>query len=136
MKNSGFPEGKHYILQNRYFQEKLEKSSKQPPKILPKSTPNPSKIGKKSTNIDQKSDADLRCAKKAKKVRKSGPRAPQKDCRQKLDGIREASSEGGEAPPKGGWGGRLVNSRSTRWGVGDPRALGRSAGLRETARGS
>ena len=54
MKNSGFPDGKHYILQNRHFEEKLEKSSKQPPKILPKSTPNPSKIGKKSTNIDKK----------------------------------------------------------------------------------
>ena len=53
-----------------------------------------------------------------------------------VDGIREASSEGGEAPPKGGLEGRLVNSHSTRWGVGDPRALGRSAGLRETARGS
>ena len=108
MKNSGFPEGKHYILQNRHFREKLEKSSKQPPKILPKSTPNPSKIGKKSTNIDQKSDADVRCAKKAKKMQKSGPRAPTKGCRQKDDGIREASSEGGEAPPKGGLGGRLV----------------------------
>ena len=106
------------------------------PKILSKSTPNPPKIDKETKNMDPKSDADLRCAKKAKKVRKSGPRAPQKDCRQKLDGIREASSEGGEAPPKGGWGGRLVNSRSTRWGVEDPRALGRSAGLRETARGS
>ena len=53
-----------------------------------------------------------------------------------VDGIREASSEGGEAPPKGGLRGRLVKYRSTRWGVGDPRALGRSAGLRETARGS
>ena len=38
MKNSGFPIGKHYILQSRHFQEKLEKSSKKPPKILPKST--------------------------------------------------------------------------------------------------
>ena len=55
---------------------------------------------------------------------------------QNLDGIREASSEGGEAPPKGGLGGRLVKYHLTRWGVGDPRALGRSAGLRETARGS
>ena len=78
MKNSGFPGGKHYILQNRHFQEKLEKSLQKPPKILPKSTPNPSKISKKSINIDQKSDADLRCAKKAKQMRKSGPRAPQK----------------------------------------------------------
>ena len=71
MKNSGFPLGKHYILQNRHFQEKLEKSSKKPPKILPESTPNPSKIGKKSTNIVQKSDADLRCEKKGEKLRKN-----------------------------------------------------------------
>ena len=69
-------------------------------------------------------------------MRKKCEKAPKRACPQKLDGIREASSEGGEAPPKGGWGGRLVNSRLTRWGVGDPRALGRSAGLRETARGS
>jgi hypothetical protein len=69
-------------------------------------------------------------------MRKSGPRAPQREQDQIIDGIREASSEGGEAPPKGGLGGRLVNSRPTRWGVQDPRALGRSAGLRETARGS
>ena len=94
MKNSGFPEGKHYILQNLHFQEKLEKSSKKPPKILPKSTPNPSKIGKKSTNIDQKSDADLRCETKSEKMRKSGPRPLQKGGCQNLDGIREASSEG------------------------------------------
>ena len=40
-----------------------------------------------------------------------------------VGGIREASSEGGEAPPKGGLGGRLVKDRLTRWGVGDPRAL-------------
>ena len=68
-------------------------------------------------------------------MRKSGPRAPQREQDQNTDGIREASSEGGEAPPKGGLEGRLVNSRLTRWGVQDPRALGRSAGLRETARG-
>ena len=56
-------------------------------------------------------------------MRKSGPRALQREQDQKDDGIREASSEGGEAPPKGETGGRLVNSHSTRWGVGDPRAL-------------
>ena len=67
MKNSGFSTGKRYILQNRHFQDKCEKSSKKPAKILPKSTPNPSNIGKKSINIDQKSDADLRCAKKSEK---------------------------------------------------------------------
>ena len=74
--------------------------------------------------------------KKCKQMRKSCPRALQEGGGKNLDGIREASSEGGEAPPKGGLGGRLVNSHSTRWGVQDPRALGRSAGLRETARGS
>ena len=139
MKDNGFSWGKHYILQNRHFQEKLEKSSKKPPKILLKSTPNPPKIGKKSTNIDQKSDADLRCEKKSEKMRKnrkSGPRALQKGGCKNLDGIREASSEGGEAPPKGGLRGRLVKYHLTRWGVQDPRVLGRSAGLRETARGS
>ena len=47
-------------------------------------------------------------------MRKSGPRALQREQDQKDDGIREASSEGGEAPPKGGWGGRLVKSRLTR----------------------
>ena len=73
-------------------------------------------------------------------MRKSGPRAPQREQDQNLDGIREASSEGGEAPPKGGWGGsleeRLVWLSFNTLGVQDPRALGRSAGLRETARGS
>ena len=33
-------------------------------------------------------------------MRKSGPRPSQKEVYKKLDGIREASSEGGEAPPK------------------------------------
>ena len=108
MKNSGFSIGKRYILQNRHFQEKCEKSLKKPPRILPKSTQNPPKIVKKSKNIDEESDADLRCAEQVEKMRKSGPRALQKDCRQNTDGIREASSEGGEAPPKGGLEGRLV----------------------------
>ena len=54
MKNSGFPTGKRYILQNRHFQEKYEKSWKKPPRILPKSTQNPPKIGKKSKNINEK----------------------------------------------------------------------------------
>ena len=123
MKNSGFSTGKRYILQNRHFQEKCEKSSNKSAKILPKSTQNPSKIDQETKNIDKKSDADLSFAKKAKKVIKNAKKWPKRDCRQKDDGIREASSEGGEAPPKGGWGGRLVNSRLTRWGVGDPRAL-------------
>ena len=97
MKNSGLSTGKRYILQNRHFQEKCEKSSKKPAKILPKSTPNPPKIDKETKNIDPKSDADLRCAKKVKKIekmRKRGPRALQKGEIQILDGIREASSEG------------------------------------------
>ena len=76
MKNSGFSTGKRYILQNRHFQDKCEKSSKKFAKILPKSTPNPSNIGKKSINIDQKSDADLRCAKKAKKMLKNAKKWP------------------------------------------------------------
>ena len=65
-------------------------------------------------------------------MRKSGPRPSQKEQYKNLDGIREASSEGGEAPPKGGLEGRLVKYRLTRWGVGDPRAL---FTLRESRRG-
>ena len=136
MKNSGFSWGKRYILQNRHFQEKGEKSSKKPAKILPKSTQNPPKIDQETKNIDPKSDADLRCAKKATKCEKVAQDPPKRSKIKKLDGIREASSEGGEAPPKGGLGGRMVKYHPTRWGVQDPRALGRSAGLRETARGS
>ena len=69
-----------------------------------------------------------------KKMRKSGPRPSQKEQDQNTDGIREASSEGGEAPPKGGLEGRLVNSRLTRWGVQDPRALFNFANPAEAAR--
>ena len=98
MKNSGFPKGKHYILQNRHFQEKLEKSSKKPPKILPKSTPNPSNIGKKSINIDQKSDADLRCAKKAKKSAKKCEKVAQEPPK----GSRIKKTTGYAKPPQKG----------------------------------
>ena len=111
MKNSGFSWGKRYILQNRHFQEKCEKSSKKYAKILPKSTQNPPKIDQETKNIDKKSDADLSFAKKAKKVIKNAkkwPKSPPKGAYSKLDGIREASSEGGEASPKGGLRGRLV----------------------------
>ncbi len=139
MKNSGFPIGKHYILQNRYFQEKLEKSLKKPPKILPKSTPNPSKIGKKSINIDQKSDADLRCAKKAKKMLKNAKKWPKtlpKGAILKPRRDTRSLLRRGRSPSQGRTGGRLVNSHLTRWWVQDPCALGRFAGLCETARGS
>ena len=104
MKNSGFSEGKRYILQNRHFQEKLEKSSKKTPKILPKSTPNPSKIGKKSINIDQKSDADLRCAKKAKKMRKNAkkwPKSPPKGAHSKTRRHTRSLLRRGRSPSQG-----------------------------------
>ena len=68
-------------------------------------------------------------------MRKSGPRAPQREQTQKLDGIREASSEGGEAPPKGGLGGRLVKYRSTRWGVGGPPRIGTLRGASRDSAG-
>ena len=71
-----------------------------------------------------------------KKCEKNATKLPKGLVVKFVGGIREASSEGGEAPPKGGLEGRLVKYRPTRWGVGDPRALGRSAGLRDTARGS
>ena len=71
-----------------------------------------------------------------KKCEKNAKKLPKGLVVKFVGGIREASSEGGEAPPKGGLKGRLVNSHLTRWWVEDPRALGRSAGLRETARGS
>ena len=69
MKNSVFSCGKRYILQNRHFQEKCEKSSKKSAKILPKSTQNPSKIDQETKNIDKKSDADIR-VRKNEKMRK------------------------------------------------------------------
>ena len=46
LKNSNFPWEKYNFLQNRHFQEKWEKSVKNPPQILPKSTPNPPKTSK------------------------------------------------------------------------------------------
>ena len=57
-------------------------------------------------------------------MQKKCEKAPKRACPQKDDGTREASSEGGEAPPKGGVGGRLVKYRFTRWGVeGPPRIV-------------
>ena len=51
MKDVGFSIGKRYVLQNRHFQEKCEKSSKN----APKSSQNPPKILPESWKIDPKS---------------------------------------------------------------------------------
>ena len=93
MKNSGFSMGKHYILQNRHFQDKCEKSSKKPAKILPKSTQNPPKTDQETKNIDKKSDADLSFAKKAKKTIKNAKKWP-------------------KSPPKGWWANPRRHTRS------------------------
>ena len=130
MKNSGFSSGKRYILQNRHFQEKIEKSSKKPPKILPKSTPNPSKIGKKSTNIDQKSDADLSFAKKAKKViqnAKKWPKSPPKGRGAKPRRHTRSLLRRGRSPSQGRTGREVGEVASnTLGGPGPPRIVNAS----------
>ena len=58
MKNNGFSWVKRYILQNCNFAEKFERSSKNLPKFLLKSSRNPPKIDEKSKKIDKKSHDD------------------------------------------------------------------------------
>ena len=140
MKNNGFSWGKRNIFTKSAFSRKLRKIVKKPPKILPKSTQNPPRIGKKSKNIDQKIDADLRCAKKNEKMQKNAkkwPKSPPKGRWEKPRRHTRSLLRRGRSPSQGRFRREVGEvAFSTRWGVGDSRALGRSAGLRETARGS
>ena len=59
------------------FRKNHQKSSKNLPKILPKPSPKPRKMDPKSQQIIKKTQDNLRCAKNAKKMRKSAKNGPQ-----------------------------------------------------------
>ncbi len=67
-------------FEDHRFRRKCEKSSKNPPEILPKSSRNPPKIDENLEKIDKNCHDDLRSQKNAKKmpkIAKNGPTWPQ-----------------------------------------------------------
>ena len=113
-----------------------EKSSQKPPQILPKSSRNRQKTEK---NREKKHDG-LRMrkkyeknAKKCEKVRKMAQKGSQKEHTQNIDSLCVPLPADHISWENEGESFRVCGL--PRWGE-DPRALRRSVGLRETARGS
>ena len=63
-------------FEDRRFQRKSEKSSKTPPKILPKSSQNPSEFDQKSKKIASERDFEHGGAQKREKVAQEAPKRP------------------------------------------------------------
>ena len=118
---------KPHFLQNRHFQNKSKKSSKNRSKIHPKSSQNPLKIAEKSKKSDKKSHDDVRGPKNAKKIRKNAkndPTWPQEPSKRRGI-ICAAGLRDGLSADHLSWENALRASGAhgpSRWGE-DPRAL-------------